>query len=238
MSARTSAREAVVALVLAVVTGYVDAVGFTRMFDVFVANQSGNVILFGIGLGDAAWDSVWRPALSMVGFVTGVALGLLLARRVAEGRRAPGLLGVEAVVLVVVAAGAGDLAGRTAPFTGAEAVVLLALSAFAMGVQTDVIRRAAAVSVATTYSSGTLMKIGDEIAGAVVRSTLSPGARRALLVMGGVVAAYVAGAALGTAVVDDWGHGLWVAAGVCAVIGAWLWRSPMRIVDPEPFGSR
>lgn len=237
MGDRKSMREATVALTLAVVTGYVDAVGFTHMFDVFVANQSGNVILFGIGLGDADWESVWRPALSMGGFVTGVALGLLLARRCTVGRQAPALLGVESVALLVVAAGAGDLAGRTTPFEGATGVVLLAVSAFAMGIQTDVIRRVAQVSVATTYSSGTLMKIGDELAGVVVRSTLSPGARRTLVVMGGVVVAYVGGAAFGTAVVDEWGHGLWVSAGVCALIGLWLWRSPLRVVDPEPYGG-
>lgn len=237
MSDRTSAREAVVALTLAVITGYVDAVGFTHMFGVFVANQSGNVILFGIGLGNADGNDVWRPALSMAGFIAGVALGLLLARRIGAGGRAPTLLWIETAILVVVAAGAGDLAGRTGPFVGLRAALLLLASAFAMGIQTDVIRRVAQVSVATTYSSGTLMKIGDEFAGVIVRSSLSPGARRALLVMGGVVVAYVAGAAGGTAIVDEWGHGLWVGAAVCALIGLWLWRSPLRVVDPEPFGG-
>lgn len=235
MGDRTSMREMAVALVLAAITGYVDAVGFTRMFDVFVANQSGNVILFGIGLGDADWEGVWRPAGSMLGFVAGVAIGLLVARRLREGVRAPSLLAIETVVLLAVAAGAGDLAGRTAPFDGVAGVLLLLGSAFAMGIQTDVIRRVAQVSVATTYSSGTLMKIGDELAGVVVRAALSPAARRALAVMGGVVAAYVAGAAAGTALVDEWGHGLWVAAGLCALIGLWLWRRPLRVVDPEPF---
>jgi uncharacterized membrane protein YoaK (UPF0700 family) len=231
-------REATVALVLAIVTGYVDAVGFTHMFDVFVANQSGNVILFGIGLGNTDWEAIWRPALSTAGFVAGVSLGLLLARRIRARRRAPILLGVEAAILVVVAAGAGDLAGRTHPFGGVKGVLLLAGSAVAMGVQTDVIRRAASVSVATTYQSGTLTRIGDELAGAVARSRPSPVARRALAVMGGVVVAYVAGAAMGTAVVDEWGHGLWVSAGVCALIGLWLWRTPLRVVDPEPFGGQ
>jgi uncharacterized membrane protein YoaK (UPF0700 family) len=235
VSSRTSVRELGVAAVLAVVTGYVDAVAFTRMFDVFVANQSGNVILFGIGLGDADWDAVWRPGLAMATFVAGVVCGLLLARRVAVGRRAPTLLLVECVVLVVVAAWAGDLAHRTVAFSGVQGVVLLALASFAMGIQTDVIRRAAGVSVATTYQSGTLTHLGDELAGAVARSALSPAARRALVVMGAVVTAYVVGAALGAAIVGEWGHGLWAAAAVCALVGAWLWRAPLRVVDAEPF---
>jgi len=40
-------------LLLATVTGWVDAIGFTRLFQVFPANQSGNMVLFGISVGNA-----------------------------------------------------------------------------------------------------------------------------------------------------------------------------------------
>jgi uncharacterized membrane protein YoaK (UPF0700 family) len=233
---RTGLREGAVALLLALVTGYVDGVGFVHMFTVFVANQSGNVILFGIGIGDADWQQVWRPALSMGAFVGGVSLGLLVASRLPERIRPAFLLAVETVALVGVAALAGDLAQRTTPFTGARSVVLLGLAAFSMGIQTDVIRRIARISVATTYSSGTLVRIGDELAGMVAHARLSPAARQALMVLGGLVAAYVAGAAVGTALVEDWGYGLWVSAAVVALMALWLWRMPLRSV-PEPDGD-
>jgi len=212
---------------LAMVTGYVDAVAYLHLFAVFVANQSGNTILFGIGVGQADWDAVWRPALAMAGFVGGVGAGLLFARRLPERDRPAALLGAEAVALIGLAAAAGDLAGRTAPLAGARGVVLLALAAFAMGIQTDVIRRVARVSVATTYQSGTLVRIADELAGAVAREALSPAVRRALFVLGGVVAAYVAGAAIGTAVVDGWGGALWLPPLAAGGVAAWMLWSPL-----------
>jgi uncharacterized membrane protein YoaK (UPF0700 family) len=228
---RTSMREATVALLLAAVTGYFDAVGFTRLFSVFVANQSGNVILFGIGLGDTDWAAVWPPALSMVGFVAGVAVGLVLAGRIPEPVRPVVLLGVETALIVVVAAVAGNLAGQTPPVGGTKEVVLLGLGSLAMGVQTDVIRQVARVSVATTYQSGALVRIASELADVVVHARLAPTARKVLLVLGGMVAAYVVGAALGSAVVEAWGHGLWASAALVGLVGVWLWRSPLRTVE-------
>ena len=40
-----------VAMVLAVVAGFVDAVGFLHVVDVFPANQSGNVAFLGLSIG-------------------------------------------------------------------------------------------------------------------------------------------------------------------------------------------
>ena len=38
------------------IAGYVDAIGFTRLFQVFPANQSGNAVLLGIAIGDPSWQ--------------------------------------------------------------------------------------------------------------------------------------------------------------------------------------
>ena len=68
-------REGWLAVMMALIAGYVDAIGFTRLFDVFPANQSGNAVLLGVAIGDPSWDQGWRPGLSMVMFVLGVAIG-------------------------------------------------------------------------------------------------------------------------------------------------------------------
>ena len=42
--------------VLAAVAGFVDAVGFNRLFGVFPANQSGNVAFLGMAIGSARFS--------------------------------------------------------------------------------------------------------------------------------------------------------------------------------------
>lgn len=227
---RTSLRETTIAVALASITGYVDAIGFTRLFGVFPANQTGNVVLFGIGLGEPSFQDAWRPALSMGTFLVAVGVGMVLARHLPERRRMAMLTTIEAVALIGVATIAGDITGVTAPLGGAEGVVLLVLAAFAMGIQTDVVRKAAAISVWTTFTTGAMVRMAEEATDEVLhphRST--PGGRRVLAVLGAVVGAYVAGAAAGTAVMDAWGYALWVPAIASVLLVAWLVvRAPVR----------
>ena len=69
---------AVVLALLALTAGFADGYALTR-FDVFVANQSGNVVRIGMGaVGQyAAWD---LALLSVLGFGVGGMLSWLLAR--------------------------------------------------------------------------------------------------------------------------------------------------------------
>src|SRR3954468_8311561 len=58
----------VVAVLLAGITGFVDAVAFDRFLRVFPANQSGNAVFLGMAIGGSSVSTVWRPATAMVGF--------------------------------------------------------------------------------------------------------------------------------------------------------------------------
>src|SRR5262245_58481667 len=134
-------REGWLGVMMALIAGYVDAIGFTRLFDVFPANQSGNAVLLGVSIGDPSWDQGWRPGLSMLMFVIGVAIGWVLGAHLAEARRVPALLAIEAALLLAFAVGAGDVTGDVAPIGGSREVWLLSVSSIAMGVATDVVRR-------------------------------------------------------------------------------------------------
>lgn len=226
---RTEMREATLAAILAAVTGYVDAVGFTRLFGVFPANQTGNIVLFGIALGDPDLGDAWRPALSMLAFALGVMLGLVLAHRLGARVRMGTLLALETVLIGVVALLAGDVSSRAAPVGGAKEVVMLGLAALAMGVQTDVIRRAARVGVWTTFTTGAMVQFTDQVSEAVVhhRSPHVEG-RRVLVVLGAVLVAYVAGAAAGAAAADAWGRALVVPVVITGALTVWA------IVSPSP----
>ena len=131
--------------VLAAVAGFVDAVGFNRLFGVFPANQSGNVAFLGMAIGGDGPAAGWRCALSIAGFAVGTAAGFMLGRRLGPRRKGPTLIVIELVLLVIVTiiAGKVDGHGLSGGFTG---VVLVALGSFAMGIQTEAIRRVAGVA--------------------------------------------------------------------------------------------
>jgi uncharacterized membrane protein YoaK (UPF0700 family) len=224
---RTRAHLAIAAA-LAAVAGCVDAVFFGRIAEVFPANQSGNAVLLGIGIGDGSAGDAWRPAVSIVGFGLGVTAAVVMRSRVRQRRRAPMLIAVEfaflapiAVVLVGTPRPADELAG------GASGILLIA-TAISMGIQTEVIGRVAGVSVATTYQSGAIARIG-ELAAQRNRTVALPG----LAVLGVVLGGYVTGAALGAATAD-WGGTLLVPLAVLALLAITLTivesRSPSFVV--------
>ena len=218
-------REGWLAVALALIAGYVDAIGFTRLFNVFPANQSGNAVLLGVAIGDPSWNQGWRPGLSIVTFMVGVAIGVVLGAHLAASRRAPVLLAGVALLLVVFAAVAGDVKGDVPPVGGAREAFLLAVSSIAMGLVTDVVRRVSGVAVYTTFQTGTITRIAEtgveEVEHAVgVRGAPPPPpeARSVLEVLVAVIGGYIGGSAIASAIVTGWGYALWVPAIVCVAL--------------------
>jgi uncharacterized membrane protein YoaK (UPF0700 family) len=207
-----------VALTLAAVTGWVDAIGFTHLFGVFPANQSGNLVLFGISVGDGRAGEWWRPGLAMLAFVLGVALAHGGGRRLPHRHRRTVLLTAEAVALAVVALLAGNVA-HLRHLDGATEVGVLAIAAVAMGVQTVLLGRVAGISVSTTFETGAIVRMSEALAEfPAVRA--SAAARRTIVVLASVVIAYAGGAAVGTAAAGHWGGALWVPTIVVAGVAA------------------
>jgi uncharacterized membrane protein YoaK (UPF0700 family) len=225
-------RDGWLGVTMAMIAGYVDAIGFTHLFDVFPANQSGNAVLLGVAIGDPSWRNGWRPGLSIVAFSLGVAIGIAVAARLADSRRVPVLLAMQSVLLVVFAAFAGDVKGLVAPIGGTKEAFLLVVSSIAMGIETDVVRRMAGVSVFTTFQTGTITRIADvgtaeveHFMGIAGAPAPPPGARRMLAVLGAVIGGYIAGSAVGAAVVTGWGGALWIPAIVSVALVFVTWRT-------------
>jgi uncharacterized membrane protein YoaK (UPF0700 family) len=208
-----------VAAVLALVAGSVDAICFARVFDVFPANQSGNAVLLGIGLGRASSVESWRPAVSIVGFGFGVAAGIVLGRRLRRPARAELLLGLEVVLLVPIAIVMLDTAHPRDDLGDFVAALLLFLTSTAMGLQTEVIGRVATTEVATTYQTGAIAHIAEAAADRVRPDPATRTSGAPIIgVLATVLVAYVAGAALGAAL-GDWRASLLVPL---AMLGALL----------------
>ena len=152
-----------VATLLAGVVGYVDAIVFDRLADVFPANQSGNAVLLGIGIGHGVgseagaprWRSWPSPSASRCDAVgatcaapaTGGGDGMRAGAARAVGRRR-----------------AGRLRPRRSRRPRDRRLLILA-TVCAMGMQTEVIRHVAGIAVATTYQTGALVRIAELVGG-------------------------------------------------------------------------
>ncbi len=212
------------ALLLSGITGYVDAVAYDRFLGVFPANQSGNAVFLGTSIGGTTNSTGWQSGTSIAAFALGVIVGELLRQWTPVRRTGAILLGFEVVLLAAVVAIAGPIEG-TQLIGGAEGYVLIVLTSMAMGVQTTVIRHVAGTTVSSTYVTGAV----DRVGGAVSR-VLSGASRlrdeRPVTVLLGIVAAYVAGAAIGAAPPGEWRWAMALATVVVAVVGAAWYAAP------------
>jgi uncharacterized membrane protein YoaK (UPF0700 family) len=199
------------AICLATLAGFVDAVGFLKLGGLFVSFMSGNSTRLAIGLAEDPMLAV-RAGLLVTAFVTGVVTGSLVSARAAT--RMPTILGLVATLLF--AAAALDLLGFDNAAIGAMAL--------AMGCANTVFQRDGEVSIGVTYMTGTLVKLGQRIAEA-----LRGGNRTAwipyLLLWLGLVAGAVAGSIgylrIGMA-------SLWIAATGAALLAIVARRSDAR----------
>ena len=217
-----------VPVALAMVAGFVDAVGFSRVFGVFPANQSGNVIFLGMALGGSPGvPPAWRSGLAIVSFAIGTAVGLVISRRISARRRHSVLLAVEFALLSALAIVAGPITTDLAT-DGPVSALLLVLAGVAMGVQTDVISRLAGVGMSTTYQTGALTQIARAVVGLVDRGfadTPRRAHRLSLGVLSAVFGAYLLGAVVGAGP----GRSAWalfVPPVVVLVLGLASWRWP------------
>ena len=142
-------------LALTFTTGIVDAVGYLGLDRVFTANMTGNVVILGMALAGADDLPVLGPALALVGFLAGAALGGRVLRTAPAGwsHRTSGTFAATGVLAV----GLGIGALVAPPVEGTIwAFVVTALLAVAMGLQAATARRLAVKDVTTVVVTSTL----------------------------------------------------------------------------------
>lgn len=145
------------AFCLSGLAGYIDTIGFISLGGFFVSFMSGNTTRLGIELAGLKGGGIATAATILVLFVCGVISGSLAGH---FGRRRS-KSAVLAVVALALAAAAGlDTVGLS--FAGALFL------AFAMGAENSVFQRDGEVTIALTYMTGTLVKMGQRIASALL----------------------------------------------------------------------
>ncbi|MEU8165497.1 YoaK family protein [Micromonospora sp. NPDC049004] len=149
-------------LVLALTTGiagFVDAFAFLR-YGAFVANQSGNAVLLGIGLAGrhAAWP---ESAASLIAFAAGT--GVVSQVRAAPSRWSPSYRGLGCAVVALALWAVLNVLLHYGRHGGWPRIALAAAGGLAMGALATLFVRTAGITTAITYQSGTVDKIGERI---------------------------------------------------------------------------
>ncbi|MEV8032846.1 YoaK family protein [Streptomyces sp. NPDC086182] len=141
-------------LSLTVVSGLIDAVSYLGLGHVFTANMTGNVVVLGFAAAGAPGFSVPHTLTSLCCFLAGAVTGGRIAVRFGKGSRrtwARGTFAAEAVLTAACAAVA-----FAAPDATATAYVLIAVTAFAMGLRNATVRRLGVADLTTTVLTMTL----------------------------------------------------------------------------------
>jgi uncharacterized membrane protein YoaK (UPF0700 family) len=212
-----------VALFLTVAGGFVDAVGYIALFEIFTANMSGNSVHLGINLGQGNWMELLRPLCAIVSYVVGMALtriAIEIAGRAGLRRIASFTLAVEALLLAIFAHATPAMhLGQIIDLHSPAYFMLVALLAFAMGVQTATLTHIGPLTVYTTFVTGTLTKITESFtrvlfwaydhlpelgASGIVRHAVGQQDVREGAMLGSTWSCYVIGAAIGTALKLRW----------------------------------
>ncbi|MDP3410620.1 YoaK family protein [Bosea sp. (in: a-proteobacteria)] len=177
------------AFCLSGLAGYIDTIGFISLGGFFVSFMSGNTTRLSIELAGLHTGGIATAATVLALFVGGVICGSLVGH-FGGRRRKSAVLGLVAAALALAAT--LDMIGLS--FAGA---VLLA---FAMGAENGVFQRDGEVTIALTYMTGTLVKMGQRMAGAMLGGPALGWVRHLVLWLGlltgcinGAIAHYLVG---------------------------------------------
>lgn len=187
---------------LSALAGYIDAIGFISLGGFFVSFMTGNTTRLGIDLARGNPQGIAVAGGVLATFVGGVVAGALIAKAAGRWRR-PAVLGW--VTLCLAAAAILDGRGNMLPSVGA--LVL------AMAASNSVFQRNGEVTIGVTYMTGTLVKMGQQIANALTGGPKLAWLRNFTLWLGLALGA-VAGAAAYDAVGSS---AIWFAAFACAL---------------------
>ena len=214
-----------IALSLTVIGGFVDAVGYIALFQVFTANMSGNSVHVGMFLGRLDLADLARPVCAILAYVLGVTITRIVMEIAARSdfqRIASFTLTAEALLLLLFARATPAMhLGTMVDLHSPAYFSLVALLAFAMGVQTGTLTHIGLLTVYTTFVTGTLTKFSESLvrslfwvwdqfatntAGTsdIIKCAAKQTDVRDTLFLASVWSCYVAGAVTGTLTKSRW----------------------------------
>jgi uncharacterized membrane protein YoaK (UPF0700 family) len=151
-------------VLLTMTSGCVDAISFLALGQVFTAAMTGNTVLFGLAVVHTGGLSVPGYAFALLGFVLGAAVGATILglnhKTNGWGPAVTVSIGLELVALVLFAI---ITTYSSTTVTAWEPYLLIAILAFAMGVQGVAARRIGVTGVTTTVITSTLTGLVESL---------------------------------------------------------------------------
>lgn len=143
------------------IAGFVDAIGFVSLGQIYTANMSGNSVSIGIQWASQNWPETIRRIWPVVAYVIGLLFGRIL---IAVGAR-------ERIRSIASIAFLFEIAALLPPFfshvTGTQPVfgitfAYVGLLALAMGIQNAALTHFSSLTLNTGFVTGTLVKFAEE----------------------------------------------------------------------------
>ena len=201
---------------LAAQAGFVDALGFIHLGGFFISFMSGNSTRLAVSLAEQGYTlAVLLPFALIALFVVGVMLGTVIGHSAKHNKSAKILLLVFSLLL----------AAALSHYCGHDGLAI-AFMVIAMGAENDVFVNKGEVSVAVTYMTGTLVKLGQRIAGNFVGEEKKPWLPYLILWLGLILGAVIGSVAYAWAGLSA----LWCVVVFSGVLAGfqWLQKSPER----------
>lgn len=140
---------------LSLLAGYVDALGFMALGGLFVSFMSGNSTRFSVGLAES---SPLISALLPLGIIILFVIGVIAGKYIRHYR--PHSPSTSLLAFMFCSLFLGALFAQAGYMLAA-----IPFMAFAMGAANNVFVREGEVSIGVTYMTGTLVKLGQRLAG-------------------------------------------------------------------------
>lgn len=175
-------------VLLGVVSGATDAIGFLALGGAFTSVMTGNLVLLGVHLTSGDLEALAPVVLAIAAFTTGAAVGAHTAGRPDPSDPTwPPHVTRSLMIELAIFCAYGIAWWWTATDTGALTFAMLVGNAFALGLQSSAMQRFGVSGLSTTYLTGTLTT--------TVTALVSGHGLRAVAPSAGIIAGLVAGAA-------------------------------------------
>lgn len=219
---RTIAAAIPLVATLCMIAGAIDVIAYILFGKIFIANMTGNTVLFAASVVLRDWSEAALRFGVVVTFLAGIFTAEAVLRRLTAGRerrRELTTLAIEFAVLSWLA---------LMPHPDMLRTVLLLLLAFAMGMQNNAFQRIGPIKLNTAFITGDLENLGEAIAEWGEPEKRAEGRRRSAVFFTTWIA-YGAGALIGAfAALHLRERALWIPAGLVVVAAGMVVRSRPR----------